>query len=347
MARQNINTGSNANDGTGDTLRATGTKINANFSELYNVIGGDSNGFYGNVKFGDNQLIIEGVSDDDFETALGVVNPTKDNNILLPDSSGEVIIDVAEQDLKNKHLYNTKFDGDIRLHGVSSSGYYLINYLGAVDSGDDLNVNIPDLQDSDTLVFNNQTATLTNKTLTTPTISDPRIDSDIYDALGNKVLNIKSTASAVNYLRISGATTSARPTIEAVGTDTNIDIELRPKGAGVINIAAPLRYTDSDYTVNGEVKTERPVALLNDEAPLTMTMGEGFSSQVIYFVNINSAAATVTPTSFAQGTSFTLAPGAAIQGIYNSETANNATTGWYLIGLDSDGGLGSQVIVTA
>lgn len=347
MARQNINTGSNANDGTGDTLRTTGTKINANFSELYSVIGGDSNTFYGNVKFGDNQIIIEGPSVDDFETAVGVVNPTKDNSILFPDSSGEVIIDVAEQDVKNKHLYNTKFDGDLRLHGVPDTGYYIVKYLGTVDSGQDLNINIPDLQDSDTLVFNDNTATLTNKTLTTPFISDPRIDSDILDALGNKALNIKPVASAVNYLQISGAVTSGRPSIEAVGVDTNIDIDLKPKGAGVINIEAPLRYTDSDYTVDGEVKTERPVALLNDTAPLTMTLGNGFSSQSMLFININSAAATITPTNFAQGTSFTLQPSAAIQGIYNAETANSATTGWYLIGLDSAGGLGSQVIVTA
>jgi hypothetical protein len=344
MARQNINTGSNANDGSGDTLRAAGTKINANFEELYNTVGG-SDGFFGNVSFGDNQIIIEGSSDDEFETAIGVVNPTKDNTITFPDSSGEVILDYAAQELHNKELHETTIFGDIKLCDTSGSGHYLITYVGTPTGV--LNVNFPLLSDSDTLTFNNQTQTLSNKTLAAPLITDPRIDSDIYDALGNKALGIKPQAAAVNYLRISGAVASGRPSIEAVGDDTNIDIDLKPKGAGVINISAPLRYTDSDYTVDGEVKTERPVALLNDTAPLTMTMGDGFSSQVIYFVNINSAAATVTPTTFAQGTSFTLAPGAAIQGIYNSETANSATTGWYLIGLDSDGGLGSQVIVTA
>ena len=35
MAQQNINLGSVANDGTGDNLRAAGTKVNANFTELY------------------------------------------------------------------------------------------------------------------------------------------------------------------------------------------------------------------------------------------------------------------------------------------------------------------------
>lgn len=35
MAQQTINLGATGNDGTGDTLRAGGAKINANFTELY------------------------------------------------------------------------------------------------------------------------------------------------------------------------------------------------------------------------------------------------------------------------------------------------------------------------
>ena len=34
MARQILNTGSTANDNTGDTLRTAGTKMNANFQEI-------------------------------------------------------------------------------------------------------------------------------------------------------------------------------------------------------------------------------------------------------------------------------------------------------------------------
>ena len=36
MAKQTINIGSAANDGTGDGLRTSFTKINSNFTELYN-----------------------------------------------------------------------------------------------------------------------------------------------------------------------------------------------------------------------------------------------------------------------------------------------------------------------
>lgn len=42
MTRQNISIGSAANDGTGDSLRSGGGKINANFGELYYDLGGDS-----------------------------------------------------------------------------------------------------------------------------------------------------------------------------------------------------------------------------------------------------------------------------------------------------------------
>ena len=35
MVKQVISTGTTANDGTGDTLRSAGQKINSNFTELY------------------------------------------------------------------------------------------------------------------------------------------------------------------------------------------------------------------------------------------------------------------------------------------------------------------------
>ena len=42
MTRQNIGIGSSANDGTGDTLRQAGQKINANFTEVYSLLTGGS-----------------------------------------------------------------------------------------------------------------------------------------------------------------------------------------------------------------------------------------------------------------------------------------------------------------
>ena len=42
MALQSINIGSSANDGTGDPLRTAFDKINDNFNEVYDTLGGPS-----------------------------------------------------------------------------------------------------------------------------------------------------------------------------------------------------------------------------------------------------------------------------------------------------------------
>jgi hypothetical protein len=44
MAIQNINIGSSSNDGTGDTLRVAGAKINGNFSQISSTIAANTYG---------------------------------------------------------------------------------------------------------------------------------------------------------------------------------------------------------------------------------------------------------------------------------------------------------------
>lgn len=46
---------------------------------------------------------------------------------------------------------------------------------------------------------------------------------------------ILRTASSVNYLQVAGAVTTAEPSISALGTDTDINIRLIPKGTGVVD----------------------------------------------------------------------------------------------------------------
>ena len=59
MAQQTLNIGSNANDGTGDTLRAAMDKVNDNFNELY-----ASPLFSGNLSFSGNEISATRTNDD-------------------------------------------------------------------------------------------------------------------------------------------------------------------------------------------------------------------------------------------------------------------------------------------
>ena len=92
MTRQNISTGTIANDGTGDTLRTAGIKINQNFQELYTRIGGDSSVLSAGVSLTDSSVTWEGSVADNNETRLAAVNPTADRLIELPDADGIVVL---------------------------------------------------------------------------------------------------------------------------------------------------------------------------------------------------------------------------------------------------------------
>ena len=75
------------------------------------------------------------------------------------------------------------------------------------------------------------TQTLTNKTLTAP-----KIGTSILDTNGNELFLLTATASAVNELTYANAATGNGPTFTASG-ETNVDINLNPKGTGVLKSA--------------------------------------------------------------------------------------------------------------
>lgn len=87
------------------------------------------------------------------------------------------------------------------------------------------------------VVTKTDTQTLTNKTLTTPVI-----EQWIYDSNGVKILLVTPTAGAVNQLEVTNAITANAPKLKAAGTDTNIDIDIVPKGTGRVkanNVVVP------------------------------------------------------------------------------------------------------------
>ena len=75
------------------------------------------------------------------------------------------------------------------------------------------------------------TQTLTNKTLTAP-----KIGTSILDTNGNELLLLTATGSAVNELTLANAATGNGPILSATG-ETNVDINLNPKGTGVLKSA--------------------------------------------------------------------------------------------------------------
>jgi len=132
----------------------------------------------------------------------------------------------------------------------STSGGYTLQFkyvsgsgdsytFGATDKGDQLvfatanhGVN-PDIA---TLAFGDGDVTLTGtQTLTNKTLTSPKIGTNILDTSGNELINFTATGSAVNELTIANAATGVTgPVISATG-ETNVGININPKGSGVLN----------------------------------------------------------------------------------------------------------------
>lgn len=95
MAKQTIDIGSAANDGTGDDLRTGATKINDNFTELYSDVAAlqaATGTSITGIGFDSGRIVFEGATNDTNETTFQAADPTKDNTITLPDSSGTVAL---------------------------------------------------------------------------------------------------------------------------------------------------------------------------------------------------------------------------------------------------------------
>ena len=97
--------------------------------------------------------------------------------------------------------------------------------------------------------FAGTTKTLTNKTLTAPKIVDGGF---IADANGNEGIVLQTASSAVNALEITNAASGGAIVVGAMGDDSNIDIDITPKGTGEVNIAAGnLNYAGTAITSTG------------------------------------------------------------------------------------------------
>lgn len=67
-------------------------------------------------------LVFEGTTSDAYETTLTVVDPTQDNTITLPNTTGIVTINDATQTLTNKTLTSPTISGSPVITGLSSAG---------------------------------------------------------------------------------------------------------------------------------------------------------------------------------------------------------------------------------
>jgi hypothetical protein len=283
MTRENISTGSSANDGTGDTLRSAGTKINANFTELYTLLGGNANTLSTQVTLGTDGVIFEGSTPDGNETSLKVTDPTADRTVTLPNATGTVSLIDNTETLTNKTLTTPV------IASITNSGTLTVPTGGGI------------------IATKAGTETFTNKTLTSPIINTGKFGTSLNDTNGNEVIKFTATSSAVNELTIANGASTTGPTLSATGGGANLDVILAGKGTGAVSIAKAA-FAAVTMTGDGAVSATATYIIGNKGSTLVATMADGtVVGEYKIFTNKGAGPLQVTPTNFSQGAKFTLA----------------------------------------
>ena len=122
---------------------ATGTnKVTINGTE-YGGNTGDINTLSGETSFGSSirltpnkLLIFEGATDDGFETAITVTDPTADRVISFPDAGGDVMLtggvgQIGNSNIANNTITSAKFNNAVSLILYNSAGVAQKTIFGA------------------------------------------------------------------------------------------------------------------------------------------------------------------------------------------------------------------------
>ena len=326
MAREIVNIGTTANDRQGDSLRDAGGKINRNFAQLFETLGGDSSTLASLVTLSDSGVVWNGLN---FNTTLGFVEGATDISLILPDSDGTIVTTTGTQTLTNKRLSASTIDGstfsNFSLNDADSSHQYIIATSNLTT---DRTATLPALTSDDTFVFRTQTQTLTNKTL-----ASPKVTTGIFDTNGAELIKATATASAVNEITVANAATGGDPAITATGGDTNINLDVLPKGTGAL-VLGKVAFSSKQVGAGDSDTTQDTVIIGNPSTSLTIGLDDG-TEDGEYKILINRGTGTFninqTGTNFAlpgSATSIALSTNGSVQLIWSG----GGVAKWFMLG---------------
>ncbi len=277
MAQQTLNIGSNANDGTGDTLRVAMDKVNDNFNELY-----ASPLFSGDLRFSGNEIS---------------ATRTNDDIVFVPAGTGAVSFPAIKIDDNN--IEGTRSNDNINLipSGTGSVVFGAIKIKGTTLSSDDsASININDGLIVDGTINVSGTSTLTGATNLGSTLAVPS---------GLTTLSTLSVSSTTNLT----TTNIDNLTIQdnTISSSSNADINLTPGGTGSVVI--------SNLTIDSNINiTDNEIKTTQSNSDLVISPA-GTGSAVISKADINSGTidnTTIGATTPSPGTFTTLATTASL-----------------------------------
>jgi len=171
MAYQSLGVGTNANDGSGDTLKAGGAKINDNFVELYTLLGDASDLCTGisasatvvTLTAPEINGVVAGTQTSATITTLATttVNGTTGNFGTATIAAGSITDSSGAISFGNENLTTTGTfaAGNITVGTITSTGSSIV-FEGATDDSFETTLAVTDPTADRTITFGNETGTV-------------------------------------------------------------------------------------------------------------------------------------------------------------------------------------------
>lgn len=157
--------------------------------------------------------------------------------------------------------------------------------------------------------------------------TSPKIIAGINDTNGNELISFTATTSAVNEFTVTNAATGTSPILSATGGDSDVDININPKGAGTVNVPKSFTILGNDPVIRWFVTSGnladfpkfRPQTANTDGA--LMITPSGSATEAAVFLSGNSSPDTTGANTFGFGGGFS----GAETGYWNFGSFNRAS----------------------
>ena len=233
MAQQTLNIGTNANDGTGDNLRAAMIKVNENFTEVYTSPGFDLT----TIQVTGNEI-----------------SAVRSNDDLVFKPSGTGAVSFPAIRIDDNNIVGTRSNDDINLlpSGTGSVVFGAIKIKGtSLSAEDSTSININDGLIVDGTLNVAGASTLSGATTLGSTLDVPSGLTTL------STLNVTGSTGLVGPLSIDNLTFDDN----IIGSSSNADIILTPGGTGSVVLPA---VTIDDNNITGTSSDDSTTVNVND-----------------------------------------------------------------------------------
>ena len=288
MAKQSIGLGSSANDGNGDTLRAAGTKINANTDEIYARFGSGTDletATSANILVGNGTKFASVATSGDFNvSSAGAINVRTTgavSKITIPSGSAPGSTTNALYNIGGSLYFNGSVVGTGNVTGMTA--FSVTGDSGSAQSvtqGNTVTIaggtgiaSVASATDTITLNIDSTVATLTgtqtltNKSLTAPTLT--------------------GSSSAAGSIAFREDTDNGTNAVTLIGPAATADVTITlPASAGTVALTSDISVTATSTTTftnktidaNGTGNSITNIEVADFAAASVVTQGEGIGS---------------------------------------------------------------------